>query len=956
MSRLRSLIDQFIRDWRSRARWAASFCTTIRGRILVAFLVMSAITGALGGYAVWGIQDAGVLVRKTFDESLMSINYARAAATDFATMRAVFARRWIADDPQLREDLDDQIAGLAKTLKDDLAIAAKRSQSTRAKEAALNVQRAVDAWKDTSEHLLDKTKLDASWDQLDRYAAKVDQQVDLLINYTAGDGFLYRQSAIDTVAHDLNFNIAGTALALLMSGLVAWTLARRIIRPVATASNVAECIATGKLDVLIPAGGTDELGTLLASMRSMRDNIGQMMDREVAQRRSAQTRLADALDSSQEGVVVVDAAECIALANAQAVNLLGLAPELMKPGTRLSHLRPNLDVSLRDGGVLTRRDDGLPPTGNFRLAGGKWLRISQSATRDGGFIVVCSDISHAMEQEADLRKINLRLDAALDNMSQGLCLFDGQGRLEVVNRRFFEIFGLSRELIRPGLAFSDVLELGEWCRDHDNQPAIKLLAEQTQLMSRHETGTHYYELSDGRVIASAYSPTSNGGWVATFEDVTERRQAEARIIHMARHDALTDLPNRSLFRERIERGLSRGEKLAILFVDLDRFKTVNDTLGHPIGDALLCAVTKRLQKAVRGSDMVARLGGDEFAVIQLGAKPTDASELASRIIEALSEPFELMGNQVIIGASIGIAIAPTDGREPDQLLRNSDMALYRAKGNGRGTYHFFQPEMDAEMQARHVLEVDLRKAMLAGEFELYYQPIVSVASGKIVGCEALIRWNHPQRGLVTPDDFIPIAEEIGLIAPLGEWVLRQACRDAAAWPGIQMVAVNLSAVQFRNQTLALNVASALNDSGLDPRRLVLEITETVLLQNNSAVLDTLHQIRDLGVKISMDDFGTGYSSLSYLRKFPFDKIKIDRSFIRELGKKDDCRAIIRAITRLASSLGMVTIAEGVETNEQLEILRIEGCTQVQGFLLSAPTSAREIVKLLRPASSRARVA
>jgi len=354
--------------------------------------------------------------------------------------------------------------------------------------------------------------------------------------------------------------------------------------------------------------------------------------------------------------------------------------------------------------------------------------------------------------------------------------------------------------------------------------------------------------------------------------------------------------------------------------------------------------------------MVARLGGDEFAVIQLGAKPTDASELASRIIEALSEPFELMGNQVIIGASIGIAIAPTDGREPDQLLRNSDMALYRAKGNGRGTYHFFQPEMDAEMQARHVLEVDLRKAMLAGEFELYYQPIVSVASGKIVGCEALIRWNHPQRGLVTPDDFIPIAEEIGLIAPLGEWVLRQACRDAAAWPGIQMVAVNLSAVQFRNQTLALNVASALNDSGLDPRRLVLEITETVLLQNNSAVLDTLHQIRDLGVKISMDDFGTGYSSLSYLRKFPFDKIKIDRSFIRELGKKDDCRAIIRAITRLASSLGMVTIAEGVETNEQLEILRIEGCTQVQGFLLSAPTSAREIVKLLRPASSRARVA
>ena len=663
MSGAGSLTAKFVRQWRRCAGWFASFRKTIRGRILVAFLLMSAITASLGGYAIWGIQDAGVLVRKTFDQSLMSINYARAAATDFAAMRAVFARRWIADDPDMRASLDEQIEGLAKTLRDDLRIASQRSQSARAKQAAVNVQHAANAWKSTSEHLLDKTKLDASWDLLDNYAKKVDQQVDLLINYTAGDGFLYRQTASATVARDLRLNIAGTILALLLSGVVAWTLARRIIRPVAAASNVAECIATGKLDVVIPTGSADELGALLGSMRSMRDKIKEMMEREVAQRRSAQSRLADALDSSQEGVMVVDANDCIALANAQAANLLGVPAELMRPGTPLSHLRPFVDDSTHTAHILTRREDGLPPAGDFQVDEGRWLRISQSATRDGGFIVVCSDISHTKEQEASLRQINVRLDAALDNMSQGLCHFDGKNRLEVVNRRFFEIFGLSREQIQPGITFSKILELSEARWDQNSQTVTKLLAEQVEFISRHETGTHYYELSDGRVIASVYSPTSNGGWVATFEDVTERRQAEAQIMHMARHDALTDLPNRLYFRERIEQALGRGERLAILFIDLDRFKTVNDTLGHPVGDALLCAVTKRLQMAVRGSDTVARLGGDEFAIVQFGAKPTDATELAVRIIEALSEPFDVLGNQVVIGASIGIAMAPTDGKQ-----------------------------------------------------------------------------------------------------------------------------------------------------------------------------------------------------------------------------------------------------------------------------------------------------
>jgi diguanylate cyclase (GGDEF)-like protein/PAS domain S-box-containing protein len=939
------LFDRHLSRWRRGASEIAALCKTIRGRILVAFLVMSTITAALGYYAILGVKDAGVLVDKTYDQSLMSINYARAAAADFAAMRAAFARRWIESDPNKRAKLDHEVTTLAKMLGDDLAIAVQRSQSDRAKHAAANVRRAADAWKSMSEHLLDQTRLDANWETLDHHAGKVDEQIDLLVNYTAGDGFIYRQSARNAVARDINLNVGGTVLALLLSGLVAWALTGRIIKPVAAASRVAEHIAGGKLDVAIPIGAADELGNLLVAMKIMRDNIKAMMGREVAQRRTAQARLADALESSQEGVLVVDADDRIALANAQAASFLGVAPELLQAGSPLAKLWPALQHSPEARRILQRQSDGEPE--EVRVADGRWLRVSQSATRDGGFIVVCSDISQSKEQKANLRQTNLRLDAALDNMSQGLCLFDAENRLEVVNRRFYEIFGLSRDLIEPGAEFRKILTLSKERNENASETPAQLLAEQAEFMKRHETGTHYYELNDGRVIASVCNPTSNGGWVATFEDVTERRQAEVKIMHMARHDALTDLPNRVLFTEKMEQALAQGENLAVLFLDLDRFKTVNDSLGHPIGDALLYAVTKRLKMAVRGTDTVARLGGDEFAIVQMGAEPSDASDLAGRIIEAVSEPFDIRGHQVVIGVSIGIAVAPADGDQPDQLLRNADMALYRAKSEGRGNYHFFQPEMDAQMQARHALELDLRKALLAGEFEMYYQPIVDLSSGKVTSFEALIRWNHPTRGLVGPNDFIAVAEEIGLIVPLGDWVLRQACRDAAAWPGKVSVAVNLSAAQFRNPTLALSVVSALGSSGLTANRLELEITETVLLQDDRTIVDTLHQIRELGVRISMDDFGTGYSSLSYLRSFPFDKIKIDRSFIRELGKKDDCIAIIRAVARLGSNLGMTTIAEGIETQEQLEIVQAEGCTHAQGFLFSPPRPVSEVPRMLQ---------
>ncbi|MBZ8133192.1 bifunctional diguanylate cyclase/phosphodiesterase [Afifella sp. IM 167] len=434
-------------------------------------------------------------------------------------------------------------------------------------------------------------------------------------------------------------------------------------------------------------------------------------------------------------------------------------------------------------------------------------------------------------------------------------------------------------------------------------------------------------------------------------DVTERRKAEAQVKHMAHHDALTDLPNRLLFRSRLEADLARsrrlGRSLAVLCLDLDHFKSVNDTLGHPVGDKLLQAVAGRFNRNLREMDFVARLGGDEFAIIQTDLQDSgDASGLAARLIEAIGAPFEIDGHQIAVGTSVGIAFAPCDGDEPDTLLKNADTALYRAKADGRGAYRFFEPGMDARLQARRALELDLRTALAKDEFELYYQPQLDVDTQRVTGFEALLRWRHPVRGMVSPADFIPVAEEIGLIVQLGEWVLRRACAEATCWPEPIKLAVNLSPVQFKSNRLVETVIDALATSGLQPGRLELEITESVLLHGSASNLAVLKELKDLGIRISMDDFGTGYSSLSYLQKFPFDKLKIDQSFVRELSDRPEAMAIIRAVTGLGRSLRMLTTAEGVETPEQLEKLRREGCNEVQGYLFSKPRPAHELAMLL----------
>jgi len=551
-----------------------------------------------------------------------------------------------------------------------------------------------------------------------------------------------------------------------------------------------------------------------------------------------------------------------------------------------------------------------------------------------------------LSQQHQLEK--QRLDTAINNMTQGLLMFDSSHRLVVANQRYVEMFGVSTEVVKPGCTLHDLLnhrrEIGSFKGDVDEYCATLF-----HKLAQGKIFQTILETANGGSIQVSYRPLPRGGWVTTLEDITERRRVEDRIAHLAHYDALTDLPNRALFHEQLKRELARiapGEQLAVLYIDIDEFKSVNDTLGHLIGDELLKSVAVSLGRCVRDTDFVARLGGEEFAIVQTGIRTADdVTGLVTRVLQAIREPYECLGHQVTTDARIGIALAPQHGDDLDQILKNADLAMYAAKSAGRRTYRFFEPEMDARVRARRILEMDLRQAISDGAFEVHYQPCVNLRDNKITGCEALLRWRHSERGMISPAEFIPIAEETGLINQLGEWVLTTACAEATTWPDHIKLAVNVSAVQFKSGALALKIVAALAASGLAASRLELEITEAVLIRDDEAALAILHQLRAIGVGIALDDFGTGYSSLSYLQRFPFDKIKIDRCFVNDIAEPDGSSCIVQAVVNIAAARQMTTTAEGVETQQQRELLRALGCAEMQGYLFSPAKPAAEIRQL-----------
>ena len=552
---------------------------------------------------------------------------------------------------------------------------------------------------------------------------------------------------------------------------------------------------------------------------------------------------------------------------------------------------------------------------------------------------------HRLSQQR-LTQEKLRLDTAVNNMTQGLLLFDSSQRLVISNQRYIEMYGLSAAVVKPGCSFRELIA--------HRKIAGSLVGDDKEFYARvlRSVGlknSMVIETPDGRSIQVVNEPLADGGWVATHEDITERRRAEERITHLAHYDALTDLPNRALFHERLKQELARiapDRQLAVLYIDIDEFKSVNDTLGHLIGDELLKSVAVSLGRCVKATDFVARLGGDEFAIVQTAIETsTDVTELVTRVFDAIREPYECLGHQVTTDASIGIALAPQHATDLDQILKNADLAMYAAKTAGRRTYRFFEPKMDAQVKARRVLEMDLRQAITDGALEVYYQPSVSLGDDRITGCEALLRWHNSERGMISPAEFIPIAEDTGLINQLGEWVLTTACAEAATWPDDIKLAVNVSPVQFKSGTLALKIVAALAASGLPANRLELEITEAVLIRDDEAALAILHQLRAIGVRIALDDFGTGYSSLSYLQRFPFDKIKIDRCFVNDIAEPNGSSWIVRAVVNIAAERDMTTTAEGVETLQQRQLLRALGCSEMQGYLFSPAKPAAEIRQL-----------
>ncbi|MDE5442271.1 EAL domain-containing protein [Bradyrhizobium sp. CSA207] len=682
-------------------------------------------------------------------------------------------------------------------------------------------------------------------------------------------------------------------------------------------------------------------------------------NRETQERiESERRRLDTALNNMSQGLILYDAAGYIVTCNRRYADMFGLSHDVIKPGCHIHeamyHRRErgafNGDVEAFCADVMRVVAEGTVSTRVHELSGGRAFQVINTPLAQGGWVATIEEVTERrnLEQERDRNYTFLR--EIIDHIPSQITVKDARTRRYLlINGVAEQQFGQSRQEVVGKTAFEIFPKRSATLVTEDDSKALqspKGLFKDEHPWQTQAMGLRYITSTRIGIRDDAGEPRY---LIHVVDDVTERRRADEKIAHMAHYDALTDLPNRALFREQIERELEKvacGDQFALLYIDVDEFKGINDSLGHHVGDELLKAIAGRIRGCLGAGDLIARLGGDEFAVIQTGIEsPADVLSFVTRIYEAIRRPYHCFGHQLSTDASIGIALAPQDGTDLDQLIKNADLAMYGAKAEGRRTHRFFEPAMDASAKARLTMEQDLRQALVNGSFEMHYQPLVDLRTNEVSGCEALLRWRHPERGMVSPAEFIPVAEDTGLINELGDWVLRTACNEAATWPAHVRLAVNVSPVQLKCDTLALKIAGALAASGLDPRRLELEITEAVLIRDDEAALSILHQLRSIGVRIALDDFGTGYSSLSYLKRFPFDKIKIDRCFVADMAEASGAPVIVQAVVNIAAASNMTTVAEGVETEAQREMLRALGCTEMQGYLFSAAKPAAEVRRL-----------
>ena len=688
---------------------------------------------------------------------------------------------------------------------------------------------------------------------------------------------------------------------------------------------------------------------------------------------SGQNLLLDAaINNMSSGLIVFDASERIVVCNRRYIEMFGLSPDIVKPGCSFDELLAHRVARGTISGDIERYKrelrESLARNRSYshivRIPDGRYIGIDNQPMANGGWVGIYEDITERRNATSELKRARAFLDTVIENVPVSVFVKDARSlRYILVNRAAEALWGLSRDEI-VGKTADEVLP--KKAADAITACEIELLRHRGSARSHGtyqiETPANGSHLVDVRRVVVPGDDGEPQYLLVVMENITERVRANERISYMAHHDLLTGLANRVLFLEKLEHAATRlkdwAESFTIFMLDLDRFKEVNDSRGHPAGDALLRDVAQRLKSVLRESDVLARLGGDEFAILRVvgAGERGRASLLAKQVIGVLTEPFDIEGSKVVIGASIGIAQAPADGIEPSELMKKADLALYRKKSSGRNGYCFFDPRMTAEADVRHRLEQDLRDAIANGELNVHYQAIVDVSSGRTCAVEALVRWHHPQHGNIPPAQFIPLAEESGLITPLGEWVLKRACFDAAGWPPDIKIAVNLSPAQFRSADLMDVIVSALVESGLAPERLELEITESVLIESRIDVLAVVRQLKEIGISIALDDFGTGYSSLSYLTMLPFDKIKIDKFFTQNITKRAECAAIVSSVLTLGHCLGIVTTAEGVETEEQFALLRAAGVRTVQGYLFGRPCPAAEIVLGLAAVRSTASAA